>query len=270
MTPTRTAFAAMMLVASASVAAQVPTGDAPAGSTAADQAEPSPRDPIPRPKRNRLIDVIKAIAPPLIEAASSRPSPQNEPAPQPVVLIPPAEPAATVPAPSEAGTAIVLPPPSRPRPPQAEPRPSAPRQLPAAVAPRPASPVDRPAPRPPLAPPDETLAPLPPAPAPPIAEASLPPPPVARTVPPPAPDEPETPGSWWSGLPVSLLGMLALIAALVGAHRLRRMRRIARTRAALGVSPRLDAAAGASSISGLSLVAPPLSIRARLAPAANG
>jgi len=47
--------------------------------------------------------------------------------------------------------------------------------------------------------------------------------------------------------------------------RVQRARRIERTRAALVVTPRLDLAAGTSSIRGLSLASPPLAIRARLA-----
>lgn len=61
-----------------------------------------------------------------------------------------------------------------------------------------------------------------------------------------------------------LLGLLAAAAIAASAVRVRRTRRIARTRAALALEPRLDASAGASSLSGLSFACPPLAIRARL------
>ena len=64
-----------------------------------------------------------------------------------------------------------------------------------------------------------------------------------------------------------LLGLLAALAAIAAATimRVQRARRIERTRAVLVLTPRLDLAAGASAIHGLSLAGPPLAIRARLA-----
>ena len=278
MIPARTAFAALLVWLSVPAAAQDPSGSSPRGLTAADQAYPNPRDPIARPKRGRLIDLIKTVVPPLIEAASSRPPPPREPVSAPIVpaAAPPPVPQ-IVPAialsPAGIGAVVVPPPPSRPV--ETQPRPAAPRPLPAAVAIPQAPPAARPAPKPPATPPAETLAPLapttaPPPAAPPFADLSPPPATIVRAETPPAAAEPETPASWWSGLTVPLLAILAAIFVLAGAHRLRRMRRIARTRAALALSPRLDPVAGASSISGLSLVAPPLSIRMRLTPAAYG
>jgi hypothetical protein len=69
---------------------------------------------------------------------------------------------------------------------------------------------------------------------------------------------------------VPLLGLLAAALAAAAALRLRRVRLVARTRAALAIAPRLDPGLGASSVQGLSFTAPPLSIRARLAPAGHG
>lgn len=67
--------------------------------------------------------------------------------------------------------------------------------------------------------------------------------------------------------PALLLGLLAALAAIAAAIvlRVQRVRRIERTRAALVLTPRIDLAAGASSVHGLSLASPPLAIRARLA-----
>ena len=58
--------------------------------------------------------------------------------------------------------------------------------------------------------------------------------------------------------------VLAVAAALAAAHKVREHRRIARTRAALGLSPSLDPADGSGSASGLSLAKPPITIRTRL------
>ena len=67
--------------------------------------------------------------------------------------------------------------------------------------------------------------------------------------------------------PALLFGLLAALAANAAAIflRIQRARRIARTRAALVLTPRIDFSAGASAIHGLSLASPPLAIRARLA-----
>lgn len=271
MTPARTAFA-LLLCLGAPAAAQDSSRPPPDGSIAADQAEPSPRDPIVRPKRGRLIDMIKAIAPPLIEAATSRPPPPRQPVSDPIAPVAPLPPPpATALAPAGTGAGVVP-----PRPVEIVPKPPTP--LPAAVAIPQTPPAARPVPKPPtappaappVAPPAETHAPLAPTAAPPAADLSPPPAPIVRAEAPPAAVDLETLAPWWSGPTVTWLAILAAIAAVASAHRLRRMRRIARTRAALALSPRLDPVAGASSISGLALVAPPLSIRTRLAPAARG
>lgn len=274
MTPAGTAYAAAVLLCLGTAAAAQDTGAAPRGTTASDQGVPSPRDPIDRPKRGRLIDLIKTIAPPLIEAAS-RPRPPREPVPEPIAPATaelPVAPAAVL-APAGPG-AVVVPPPSPPRPTQTplravatEPKPPAPRLLPTAVAIPQAPPATRPAPTPPEAPPAETLAPLASPAVPPVADQRPPPAPIVRAETPPAAVEPMILAPWWSGPAAPWLAVLAVIVVLAGANHLRRMRRIARTRAALALSPRLDLDGGAGSISGLSLAAPPLSIRARLAPA---
>lgn len=75
------------------------------------------------------------------------------------------------------------------------------------------------------------------------------------------------PRALFGASPALLFGLLAALAALAAALilRIQRARRIERTRAALVLTPRIDLAAGASSIRGLSLASPPLTIRARLA-----
>jgi hypothetical protein len=57
---------------------------------------------------------------------------------------------------------------------------------------------------------------------------------------------------------------LAVAVAFGAAYKIREHRRLARTKAALGLSPSLDPAAGSSSASGLSLAKPAIAIRTRL------
>ena len=64
-----------------------------------------------------------------------------------------------------------------------------------------------------------------------------------------------------SSLLLALIAAAVIAAASVGVQR---ARRIARTRAALSLEPRLDMPAGAGSASGITLAAPQLVIRARL------
>ncbi|MEO5613260.1 MAG: hypothetical protein ABIT68_11035 [Sphingomicrobium sp.] len=63
------------------------------------------------------------------------------------------------------------------------------------------------------------------------------------------------PRAMFGASPALLLGLLAALAAIAAALILRaqRARRIERTRAALVLTPRIDLAAGASAIHGLSL-----------------
>jgi hypothetical protein len=65
-------------------------------------------------------------------------------------------------------------------------------------------------------------------------------------------------GSWL------FLALLAAAAAMAGTVAWQRMRRIAHTRAALSLDPRLDLAEGSCSVAGGSLASPPMSIRTRL------
>jgi hypothetical protein len=58
--------------------------------------------------------------------------------------------------------------------------------------------------------------------------------------------------------------LLAAVAAAAAAATLRRARRIARTKAALSLAPRLDVVEGRSSFGALTLAGPPMSIRTRL------
>jgi hypothetical protein len=74
-----------------------------------------------------------------------------------------------------------------------------------------------------------------------------------------------------AGTLVPLLGLLAALAAIVAGLSFSRARRIARTRAALALSPRLDVPIGAFSLGGLALAGPSVAIRARLeTPEARG
>ena len=62
MTSARTAIAALLLLSGANSAkAQDTAGAVPGGSTATGQTEPAPGELIVRPKRGRLIDMIKAV-----------------------------------------------------------------------------------------------------------------------------------------------------------------------------------------------------------------
>ena len=64
---------------------------------------------------------------------------------------------------------------------------------------------------------------------------------------------------WWP-----LAALLALVAAALGAETYRRHRRLERTKSALALDPRLDAARGDASCSAPEFAAPPVSIRCRL------
>jgi hypothetical protein len=58
--------------------------------------------------------------------------------------------------------------------------------------------------------------------------------------------------------------LLAAALAVAAAAAVSRARRIARTKAALSLAPRLDLAEGSASFGNLALSAPPMSIRGRL------
>lgn len=103
------------------------------------------------------------------------------------------------------------------------------------------------------------------------SDANAGPPPAPTVVAQPAAEEragPDattaTPGSFPGAIGWLLLGLLAAAAGVASALHVRRTRRIARTRAALALEPRLDLSAGACTFTGLSLACPPLAIRTRL------
>jgi hypothetical protein len=79
----------------------------------------------------------------------------------------------------------------------------------------------------------------------------------------PMPSEP--PGYFLAaGTLVPLIALLAALAAIVAGLSFSRARRIARTRAALSLSPRLDLSMGGFSARGLALAGPSVAIRVRL------
>jgi hypothetical protein len=76
---------------------------------------------------------------------------------------------------------------------------------------------------------------------------------------------PEQPGYFLAmGTMLPLIALLAALAAIAAGLSFSRARRIARTRAALALSPRLDLSKGGFSTGGLALAGPSVAIRARL------
>jgi hypothetical protein len=271
--------AALLMIAGAPIRAQ--QSSSAAGTPGATAAEPKPvAEPkaapgsvgisiSPKTRKKLLQDLLNAVAPrPAAPTATTATTAPAEASSTP--------PGATQPATLPAGTPTVVatPPPPRPAAGAAlTPAATLPSPNPAAVAPKPRPPLP-PAGSTPTPRPVPEIAPSPPLDQPPKAEPILP------TAPPPAPvpvaidpvvqpplPAAETPRSIFGASPMLLLGLLAALAALAAATamRVQRARRIERTRAALVVTPRLDLAAGASSIRGLSMGRPPLAIRARLA-----
>lgn len=170
----------------------------------------------------------------------------------PPVAAPPIEPATTLgtPAPPIAATPPAVPAATEPAPPIAAPATPERETSGAPVAPAPREPD----------PPPPVNSPTAPPPAAPIHAAATPLP--VRTTPivQPVPTAAATP----SVIVWPLLVLLAVLAAMAGL-RLRRRARISRTQAALTLSPGLDLAAGSSTIRGLYLAGPSVSIWARLA-----
>lgn len=255
------AFTVALLVGTAS--AQNPETAGTAANTTSTGAEAAPAPGSvgitisPKTRKRLLKDLLNAVAPPRPTAA-------------------PAETVSTLTVETPAG----IPSTGTDSPTLPPPRPATGVALtpaPTALVPRPAA-TTVPKPQPPLQPAEPAATPRP---IPDIApSAPIDPPPVqppvgvaAPAVAPPtvsapaviAPAEP-TPATFGAST-MMLLGLLAALAAVAAATvmRVQRVRRIERTRAALVVAPRIDLAAGASSIHGLSLVGPPLAIRARLA-----
>lgn len=259
----RIALATALLLGGSVPAVAQDVGTAPSGMTATSGAAPAPKGSIVRPKRGGLLDIIKTVLPPLIDAATSHPAPTPaEPSVAPAVVTtePALAPALIAPAP--VAPAVVIAPvviaPSVAVPPKPAPTPRATAVAPRPVAPPPASTA---AAEPQPAVPGAPVAAVPAPPVAAIVEAPLPPAPVAQVAPPSEPSKPE-----WGAAVQLILGLLAAAAVAAGAMRLNRMRRIARTRAALALKPRLDLSAGASKTPGLALTGPRLAIRARLEP----
>lgn len=270
MTPVIAALAAtFLLVGTASAQAQVPGGAAGNSEPVATQASPVPGQPDVRPAgRPKLRDQLLQGAINVLLNPRPRPAPpQTEPAP----LEP--EPAAIEPVIEVPAVVAVEPTPPAPRPAAivpktptvatvAVPRPTvAPTKPTPAIPPAPNAASPTPIePTPPPPPVTETVDPAPQAAEPVAAEPS---PVVVETVDPiPAPvTEPDRPSESSNWL---LLGLLVAAATVAVAVQWRRVRQIARTRAALSLNPSLDLTAGAGSLNGLALAAPPLAIRARL------
>ena len=236
----RLAIAALtvaLLLAGAESRAQDAAGAVENKATAAEagSATAAPTAPAEtRPRPGLILDLLEELVRP-------RPAPiGNVAVPAPVGTATPA-PVSTAPAPAPAGPAAA----PTVVPPKADPAPAPPRPSPATAP----------------APSEATVT------APPAQSASTQPAATRNPAPQPIPAEPSPepspalpgPTGW------ALLGLAA--AALAGSMaRLRRTRRIARTRAAVALAPRLDIWAGAGSLGGLTLAAPPLAIRARLDP----
>ena len=215
----------------------------------------------PRVDPKMVIDVFKALTRP------RRPVP-----PPPVPTTPPSEPAAPIiaaPPPTPAPLSDAAPPPPRPLPsaptPIAVPRATIPKPPPAAPAPPPRASLPPTAPMPPVVA-------VPSGPASPVAIQPPPPPPsplapsvreataAARMAPKPVPRG----TSLLLQSPWLLIGLLAAAAAMAGGTMASRARRIARTRAALSLDPRLDLGTAIGAPGGLPLAGPAVAIRARL------
>ena len=219
----------------------------------------------PRSRNRLLIDVIKTVVPPLIDAATSKPKPQ--PAEQPAAIEPLTATAPEPKAPAAQEPALT--------PPALNESPVTPASLPqpVPVAASPAAP-----PPPPEKAPVEHRAPLAAAPAsasPPLVQPSAPPvmemkPPLEPTLATAAPfarpaDEvlpptgPDGPYLRWG-----LLVAMALVTAAAAGYWMDRTRRISRTRNLLSLAPRLESSAGHGTSNGLSFAGPGISVRARL------
>ena len=261
MTSGLTAFAALsLLISSASAWAQtVDQGTSANGTAPVDPAVATPAPPPAKP-RQVLLDMIKTLTQPRDPAGTAGTA-------VPVPL--PAEPTGTVVTPAPAPTVVT---PVPPKPVVATlPRP---RTVPGVKI----APV-RPAPRP-VPPRDVTVAPVAPAM---IDQVPLAAEPSAPAIPAPTPMAAETsaaepaqpvavteaahrPALW----PWLLAGAMVAAAAGIGAQKLRHRRRLARTRAAVALAPRIDLAAGRGGPIKLAFAKPTLAIRARLDEVAHG
>ena len=243
--------AAILLILAASAQAQEPAGTNPATGAVATppvrDTRPAPDAELPKVDPKLLFDVINALTRP-------------RPAPPPGATAPaPTEPAPTPPPPATEPTepkpaAIAVPPAPKIPPPVVVPRaaptaPATPPPEPSAVRPAPPAAVDEPLPA--------EIAPA----ASPPAIAAAPPaatePAASKPVLEPADAFPGTIG--W--LLLALIPASAVAATSLGVQR---ARRIARTKAALSLEPRLDMSAGIGSTKGLALAGPSVAIRTRL------
>lgn len=182
----------------------------------------------PKPDRNVLIDLLNELTRPPPRQTPPQSAPPVEPQP-PVVAAPVAVPPST----------------TIPPLPGDRPKPAAPAALPVAAPVAPVEPV--------------IAAPQPAQPAPPatpIEQPSAAQAPVAATA--------QRSTSLLAQSPWLLLALLAAAAMIAGAVAWQRARRIARTRAALSLQPRLDLAEGSCAAAGLAMACPPMSIRTRL------
>lgn len=224
-----------LLLASAPLRAQDAAGTPQNKATAAEPATAAPTVPAEtKPRQQLFLDLLEELVRPRPAPVDNAvaPAPAGTPAPAPVSTAPAPAPAG----PADTPTAV------------SQPRADSPAALPLPV----------PATAPDPAPPPATVV------EPPVrSEASRPA--AAETNPRPVPEEPPAePDRAFPSVGWALLGLAAAAALAASLARLRSMRRIARTRAALALKPRLDASAGAASLRGLALAAPPLAIRARL------
>lgn len=250
--------AILLLVGTASAQNPGEAGTAANSSATATEATPAPSGITisPKTRKKLLRDLLNAVVPPRPAAATAAPAeplvpPTGTPGAATVSPAPPAGPATVVPL-TPAVTVPRPPPTLQPKESISTPRPSPP------ITPSP--PIEEPSAPPPVAQPASVTA-APAVPAPSVIETSRP------IAPPIAAPASETPRPIFVASTVLLLGLLAALAAVAAATviRVQRARRIEATRAALVAAPRIDLSAGASSIHGLSLVGPPLAIRARLA-----
>lgn len=247
MTSGLTAFAALLLlVGGASARAQgVDQAISPNGTTTA-PADPATATPPPPKQRDLLIDVIKTLT-------QSR-DPVIAPAPLPVEPLEPT--VISTPAPTAVTSALPRPVAATPLPrPRAIPPVKVdPAPPPVKVTPPPLI-VTAPPPRP-IDPPTPVIVPQPAPPLPVVAEQIEP----VVTTPPPS-------SAAWPWL---LAGVIVTLAAFFTTHRLRQHRRLARTRAALALTPRIDVSAGHGAPLRVHFARPPLAIRATLQMPAHG
>jgi len=257
--------AAFLLILAASAQAQNPAAGAPdTGAVVTQPARDTPGTTVgvqtPKVDPKLLIDVFKRLSRP--RAAPKPPPPVFTPAPAPPAAGAVPAPAAPVviaqptPAPPAAKPAAVAPV-AVPR--AAPPRPVPSTKPPPPVEPAPASPVAAAVPQPPSPPVPEPAEPAVPAPEPPITISQPP----DTSAPASTPAEP--PGYFLAaGTLLPLIALLAALAAIAAGLSFSRARRVARTRAALSLSPRLDIPRGDFSLGGLALAGPSVAIRAWL------